>query len=31
VQRWANSVAVRVAMLAPCTVMLVKLEIDPGG
>jgi nucleotide-binding universal stress UspA family protein len=26
VQRWANSIAVRVAMLAPCTVTLVKLE-----
>ena len=26
VQRWANSVAVRVAMHAPCSVMLVKLE-----
>ena len=26
VQRWVNSIAVRVAMLAPCTVTLVKLE-----
>jgi len=26
VRRWANSIAVRVAMLAPCTVTLVKLE-----
>lgn len=31
VQRWANSVAVRVAMLAPCSVMLVKLELEPSA
>jgi len=31
VQRWVNSVAVRVAMLAPCSVMLVKLEGESSG